>query len=241
MCADLDRSRSPTNRHRLIVRHPTRAGVIGVDESAAGALPRIDTDDRHTADVGDLGAAVESRYGVQVTVLRSLLHGDVRDGVVERAHELEVHGGLPQCSLGWRSATTLTLVDEDRAALEAWRAPSSNTGRCDWAMPGWFDRARVRVDRVRIGSATRSDARAAVVFSRYGGAISGARRIGRATASVDAGLGAAHGAARAGAPLTPVGEFRLRRVTPCAGASRRSRLPSRASMMMRSRHCQISI
>ena len=131
------------DRHRLIVRHPSRVGVIGIDGSAGDALPRVDTDDRHTADVADLNAAIEARYGVRATVLRSLHHGEVRDGVVERAHEVEVHGGVLQSTLAWRTAATFEPLDvADRAALDAWRAPFAVADGRDWMAPGWLERAR---------------------------------------------------------------------------------------------------
>ncbi len=141
MSADLNRLRPPTNRHRLIVRHPTRAGVIGVDASAAHRLPCVDTGDRHTADVGELNAAIESRYGIRVTVLRSLDHGQVRDGVVERSHEIEVHGSLERCSLEWRRASSLMLDAADSVVVAEWQAPFFRVSGCDWMLPGWFDTA----------------------------------------------------------------------------------------------------
>src|SRR5262245_9556546 len=84
----LDTPQGPTNRHRLIIRHSSRDGIIALDR---GTLPRIDTEDRHTADVAHLIDAIAVRYGIRTTVLRSVLHGDVVDGVVERVHELEIH------------------------------------------------------------------------------------------------------------------------------------------------------
>ena len=143
MCADFDPKRAPINRHRLIVRHRSRRGVIGVDGS--GALPRIDTPDRHTADVDHVNDAVATRYGLRTTVLRSLLHGEVCDGVVERAHELEVHGG--DGALEWRPAASIVPADEaDRAALEAWSAPFAIVNRRAWMAPGWFESARAWIE-----------------------------------------------------------------------------------------------
>jgi hypothetical protein len=130
-----------THRHRLIIRHPTRAGVIGVDVSATDTLPRVETRDTHTADVGELNAAIESRYGIRVTVLRSLAYGEVCEGVVERSHEIEVHGGLERCSLDWRCTETLTLDAADSAVVAAWRVPVSRIDGRDWMLPGWFDAA----------------------------------------------------------------------------------------------------
>jgi len=142
-----DAIRAPVNRHRLIVRHRSRDGVIAIDESAGDALPRIDTDDRHTADVDHVNVAIEAKYGLRATVLRSLLHGEVRDGIVERAHEVEVHGGVAETALAWRAAATVELPDAaDRAALDAWRAPFSIVDGRDWMAPGWFERALDWID-----------------------------------------------------------------------------------------------
>ena len=140
MCADFDPQRVPTNRHRFIVRHPSRRGAIAVERN--GALPRVDTDDRHTADVDHLNTAVEMRYGLRTTVLRSLLHGDVRNGVIERAHELEVHGDPADSPLEWRRMTQDTAVDAaDRAAIEAWLEPRAAPSVRPWSRPGWYARA----------------------------------------------------------------------------------------------------
>src|SRR5262245_13080195 len=136
----------PINRHRLIVLHPSRPGVIAVDR---GALPWIDTEDRHTADVEHLIDAVAARYAIRATVLRSVLHGYVVAHVVERVHELEMHGdvatsarGAPTHELAWVPADALTPTDlADRAALEAWRA-SAESAKCEWMTIGWYDRAR---------------------------------------------------------------------------------------------------
>jgi hypothetical protein len=140
MATESDTPQGPINRHRLLIRHPTRAGVIGVDH---GALPRVDTEDRHTADVEHLNEAIETRYGMRTTVLRSLFHGDEVGGVVERAHECAVHGGGAVSSeLEWVRAATFASADAaDGAALDAWRAFVGGSGRREWMSAGWYERA----------------------------------------------------------------------------------------------------
>jgi hypothetical protein len=115
--------------------------VIGVEASAAHVLPCIETSDGHTADVVELNAGIELRYGIRVTVLRSLDHGQVHDGVVERSHEIEVHDGVDRCSLDWRESASLTLDAADRAVVAAWQEPLFRISRSDWMLPGWFDTA----------------------------------------------------------------------------------------------------
>ena len=104
----------PTNRHRLIVTDPRQATHVAIDRTSGGALPSVDTDDCHTAEVNHVNEAVLQRYSVRATVRCSLFHGDPREGVVERVHVLELHGGA---ALEWRPAGALLseLVGDDRA------------------------------------------------------------------------------------------------------------------------------
>ena len=94
----------PTNRHRLILLDPRQATDLAIDRTRGVALPSVDTVDRHTAEVDHVNDAVLQRYGVTATVRCSLFHGDPRDGVVERVHVLELHGGA---ALEWRPARAL--------------------------------------------------------------------------------------------------------------------------------------
>ena len=126
----------PTNHHRLIVPDPRQATHVAIERTRGVALPSVDTDDRHTAEVDHVNDAVLQRYGVRATVRCSLFHGDPRDGVVERVHVLELHGGA---ALEWRPARALLneLVGDDRRALELWLATNGVIDGREWTAPGW--------------------------------------------------------------------------------------------------------
>src|SRR4029453_19210086 len=127
----------PTNHHRLIVPDPRQATHVAIERTGGGALPRVDTDDRHPADGDHVNDACLARYGVRATVRCSLFHGDPRDGVVERVHVLELHGGA---ALEWRPARALLseLVGDDRRALGLWRAKNGVVDGREWTAPGWY-------------------------------------------------------------------------------------------------------
>ena len=132
----------PTNHHRLIVPDPRQATHVAIERTRDVALPSVDTDDRHTAEVDHVNDAVLQRYGVRATVRCSLFHGDPRDGVVERVHVLELHGGA---ALEWRPARALLseLVGDDRRALELWLATNGVIDGREWTAPGWYVGAAV--------------------------------------------------------------------------------------------------
>ena len=136
----------PTNRHRLILLDPRQATDLAIDRTRGVALPSVDTVDRHTADVDHINDAVLQRYGVTATVRCSLFHGDPRDGIVERVHVLELHGGA---ALEWRPATALLdeLVGDDRHALDLWLAASGSVDGREWTMPGWYGDACRWIER----------------------------------------------------------------------------------------------
>lgn len=138
-------SNRPINRHRLIVPHP-RLARVAVDTTHGLSLPSVDTDDRHTADVDHVNAAVLQRYGTRVTVRCSLFHGEPRDGVVERVHVLEVHG---ETTLEWRAPQTLLgeLAGEDRRALERWLNAGGVVDGREWTGAGWYAQACDWIER----------------------------------------------------------------------------------------------
>ena len=127
----------PTNHHRLIVLDPRQPTHVAIERTRGVALPSVDTDDRHTAEVDHVNDAVLQRYGVRTTVRCSLFHGDPHDGVVERVHVLELHGGA---ALEWRPARALIseLVGDDRRALELWLAANGVVDGREWTAPGWY-------------------------------------------------------------------------------------------------------
>src|SRR6185436_12398881 len=75
--------------HRLVVRRAD-AAVLLVRNGNAWSLPEIVLEERHTAEVEHLNAAVLERWGVVTTALAGLTHDDAADEV-RRAHALEAH------------------------------------------------------------------------------------------------------------------------------------------------------
>jgi Phosphotransferase enzyme family len=127
----------PTHHHRLIVPHPRDAGLIAIERARGIALPSVDTVDHHTADVGHINDAVLQHYCVNATVRCSLLHGEPRDGVVERVHVLELHGSV---ELEWRPVKALVseLPVDDRRALDLWLARHGAIDGPEWTASGWY-------------------------------------------------------------------------------------------------------
>jgi hypothetical protein len=137
----------PTVRHRLIVRHPYRQEIL----TDSGGLPRLVTEERHTAEVDYINAAVTERLGLRTAVLRSLSHSDVVDGVVDRVHELEAlqEDGLASATLQWRPLEDVGAFDDplDRRAFQNWRESDFELvdGR-EWTRVGWFAAVRVWIE-----------------------------------------------------------------------------------------------
>jgi aminoglycoside phosphotransferase len=142
-------------RHRLIVRSAGGERMLVDVHPGRLRLPAITTDDRHTAEVDYINAAIADRFGIATTVLRSQSHSEPVDGVVERVHELELRGGEAAGRLQWADAQTVTFEDPaDRAAIEQWRGRRNADiadGR-DWTRPGWFGEACGWIDAVLAGA-----------------------------------------------------------------------------------------
>ena len=139
----------PMVRHRLIVRSAAGDRMLVETQSGRFRLPAITTDDRHTAEVDYINAAIADRFGIATTVLRSLSHSEVVAGVVDRVHELELRGAAAPGALSWVDSETLACEDAaDRAAIERWRGRRQSEivdGR-EWTRPGWFDEASQWID-----------------------------------------------------------------------------------------------
>jgi aminoglycoside phosphotransferase (APT) family kinase protein len=137
-------------QHRLIIRHPLQAAVLVVDEGGETRLPAFISDDRHTAEVDYINAAMRQRFGLLTTVLRSLSHSEAHNEVVVRVHEIETHGdgALWSHTLRWYGrAELLSLPDaEERAAIAEWLAgeprPDAVVDGREWTSPGWLDEVR---------------------------------------------------------------------------------------------------
>ena len=122
----------PTNHHRLILLDPRQATHWRSNGRAAShcraSIPTTVTRPKSTTSRCRSAALRRT-----ATVRCSLFHGEPRDGVVERVHVLELHGGA---ALEWRPARALLseLVGDDRRALELWLATRASStavnGRC---------------------------------------------------------------------------------------------------------------
>jgi hypothetical protein len=139
-------------RHRLLIRHPRRRAVALIDEHGVPKLPLITTADAHTAETDYINAAVAQRFGLHTTVLRSLSHSAPIDGVVERVHELELHGDAPT-SVRWGDPAGLTKLQDagDQRAIALWKHSDAVAAVVDgreWTRPGWLDGANDWITRV---------------------------------------------------------------------------------------------
>jgi hypothetical protein len=139
--------------HRLIIRHPTDPAILLSSDAGGTRLPALVTDDRHTAEVGYINAAVRERFGLVTTVLRSLVHSHPHREPVFRVHELEVHGGSPvSAELHWCDRERLGWVrcGDDATVIADWAAeqgqPASISDGREWERPGWFAGARGWID-----------------------------------------------------------------------------------------------
>jgi hypothetical protein len=160
MQSESQSSKHPMVRHRLIIRSAAGDRVLVDARSGRFRLPVITTDDRHTAEVDYINAAVADGFGIATTVLRSLSHSDPAAEVVDRLHELELRGDVAPAGLLWVDAAAISCEDvADQAAIERWRGHRL-TGIVDgreWMRPGWFGEACEWIDaalaRERLGAA----------------------------------------------------------------------------------------
>ena len=70
--------------HRLIIRHLSKPAILLVNDAGRLRLPAFVSDDRHTAEVDYINLAVQERFGLRTTVLRSLRRSDPLVDVVVR-------------------------------------------------------------------------------------------------------------------------------------------------------------
>ena len=139
----------PRVHHRLIVRHPWRRAILVARDAPGLRLPAFESDDRHTAEVDYINAAMRERFGLVTTVLRGLSHSDPVDDVVVRVHELEAHGdptALPP-EAQWCDEDELSALTrgEDKEVTAEWLKAGVTLhpavdGR-EWTLPGWFEEA----------------------------------------------------------------------------------------------------
>ena len=117
---DSDGEPGPTNHHRLIVLDPRQATHVAIERTRGVALPSVDTDDRHTAEVDHVTDAVLQRYGVRPTV-------DAAYSTASRATESSNACTSSSCRrrgarLASGEGAASELVGDNRRALELWLA-----------------------------------------------------------------------------------------------------------------------
>ena len=121
--------------HRLIVPDAAERRWL---VTSAGELPRVATEDAHTADTEHLNAAVLDGWSMRCTVLRSVHHSEPIHGRIERAYVLELDGEASP-KLLWSDDPGAMSDPLDRVALDRWRAArgSANVDGRDWTRRGW--------------------------------------------------------------------------------------------------------
>ncbi len=152
---------SRSEHHLAIVRNRTGGPeVLLVEDRGRLALPRIESEERRSADVAELAREVRSALGLEVSVLRCLADepGDV-GGPRRHVYALEAHGppDITPSRARWASWTEVcAALGGDRRLLDrlgtfrpgepvaAPPAPGSSTrpgDERDWEHPGWRGQA----------------------------------------------------------------------------------------------------
>src|SRR4030095_13831086 len=108
--------------HRLIIRHPRDGGILAERDAGSYTLPTIVADDRHTAEVDYINAAVLAKFGLTTTVLRGLSHSAADAAPIVRVHDLQAHGDVDARAdhTHWVMPTA-AFAPPDRATLRLWR------------------------------------------------------------------------------------------------------------------------
>ena len=137
-----------SEHHLIVLRPDPDAGeptVLLVPDGGRWALPRIESEERRSADVTELNRAVRADFGVEVSVLRCLAD---RPGGHDRPRRhlylLEAHGS-PEASRGrwapWAELrSTAEAASEPGGAGRVLAACQLRDSGIDWERPGWRDR-----------------------------------------------------------------------------------------------------
>jgi hypothetical protein len=147
-------------RHALILPDRTRRHVLLIARARGWLLPSVSLGRDHPGAVDEVIRAVRRRYGIGVSVLRTLARPrDPRTGAPNVALELERLDERPLRARGarWVVRTELAGIRarrrDDREALSRWLAGPG--GRAEWMRPGWRARAVRWAERRVGGSAAR--------------------------------------------------------------------------------------
>ena len=136
--------------HRLVIRHPRRDAVFVVRDGG-WHLPEVALDERHTAEVEHVNAAVRQQWGLDTVVLAGLEHSqDARGGIRRALALLAEETGNAQITtandtrLAWMSLDELAhALPKDELALIRTAIAAGNVvdGR-EWTRPGWWPAVR---------------------------------------------------------------------------------------------------
>ena len=152
-------------RHALVLPDRGRRRILLVPGPRGWALPSVSLGRDHPGSVDEVIAAIQHRYEIRVSVLRTLARPrDPRSGAFNAALELErlddraprARGGrwVSRAALAARAASAPSAAPrlrraDDRAALAAWLARGRR--RAAWMRPGWRERALRWAER-RVGA-----------------------------------------------------------------------------------------
>jgi hypothetical protein len=146
-------------RHALILPDRTRRQIFLIARARGWALPAVSLGREHPGAVDEVIRAVRRRYGIDVSVLRTLARPrDPRTGAPNVALELERLDERPPAARGgrWVGRAELARIRarrrDDRETLARWLGGPG--GRAEWMRPGWRDRA-VRWAERRVGAPIR--------------------------------------------------------------------------------------
>lgn len=134
-------------RHRLVIREPRRAAILLVGGDRL-ELPEIVLEERHTAEVEHLNAAVRERFGLHTTVLLAIAHEETPEGT-RRTQVLECHdsGSLPASAPergAWVEASEIeaSRLDDESARLVQRALASTGAAAGAWTRTGWWPAVR---------------------------------------------------------------------------------------------------
>jgi hypothetical protein len=124
--------------------------VLLLRQGEGWAVPKIDSEERRSADVAELNRAVEAALGLEVSVLRCLSDEPAEDGSArQQLYALEAHGTPRPTPAGGRWVAPGELDgmvparSQTRRFLDAWLLTGSSfsvrADVRDWIQPGWRD------------------------------------------------------------------------------------------------------
>jgi len=151
-----------SSEHYLVIaRAPgagaARAALLLLPGDAGWVLPRLESDERRSADVAPLTREARAALGVEVSVLGCLADEPAKDGAPrQQVYAIETHGRgfRPPAGARWVEREELSGLalarPGQRPLLDAWlraqQAPRPPEDGRDWVRTGWWDGVMTWVD-----------------------------------------------------------------------------------------------